>query len=283
MQTEEPAPAVQGGALRSNLAQRVMAALVLAPVALGAVFYGGWLWFALAAAIGAGLYLEWLSVIGSLDDRRLSIAGLAGLAITAAMLAAGRIEWVPMAVAIVAIAIAAIAVSGKRAWSAAGLVYAAAALVAAVVVRGQGAAGLIAMLFVFAIVWATDILGYFAGRGIGGPKLWPRVSPKKTWAGALGGFFGSLAIGGIFAALGAGRALPLVLLAGALSVVSQAGDLFESALKRRFDVKDSSRLIPGHGGLLDRLDGFVAVVAVAALIGFSRAGSGEAARGLLQW
>lgn len=283
MQTEEPAPAAQGGALRSNLAQRVMAALVLAPVALGAVFYGGWLWFALAAAIGAGLYLEWLSVIGSLDDRRLSIAGLAGLAVTAAMLAAGRIEWASVAIAIAAIAVAAFAAPEKRAWSAAGLVYAAAALVAAVVVRGHGVAGLIAMLFVFAIVWATDILGYFAGRGIGGPKLWPRVSPKKTWAGALGGFFGSLAIGGIFAALGAGRAVPLVLLAGVLSIVSQAGDLFESALKRRFDVKDSSHLIPGHGGLLDRLDGFVAVVAVAALIGISRVGSGEAARGLLQW
>jgi phosphatidate cytidylyltransferase len=283
MQSKQPVPAAEGGALRSNLAQRVIAALVLAPIALGAVFYGGWIWFALAAAIGAGLYLEWLSVIGSLGEKRIAIAGLVSLAVTAAIVAAGRIEWMPIAVGIGAILIAAMASTGKRAWSAAGLIYAAAALVAAVVVRGEGAFGLVAMLFVFAIVWATDILGYFAGRGIGGPKLWPRVSPKKTWAGALGGFAGSIAIGGLFAALGAGRAAPLVLLAGVLSIVSQAGDLFESALKRRFDVKDSSQLIPGHGGLLDRLDGFVAAVTVAALIGTWRAGSGEAARGLLQW
>ena len=143
--------------------------------------------------------------------------------------------------------------------------------------------GFVAILFVFAMVWASDILGYFCGRGIGGPKLWPRVSPKKTWAGAIGGFAGSIAIALGFAVAGAGRVVPLALIGALLSIVSQLGDLLESAVKRRFDVKDSSHIIPGHGGLMDRLDGFIAAVVVAALIGTLRAGPDAAGRGLLLW
>jgi phosphatidate cytidylyltransferase len=132
-------------------------------------------------------------------------------------------------------------------------------------------------------VWVTDIGGYFAGRGIGGPKLWPRVSPKKTWAGAIGGFAASLVIAGAFAAAGLGNAGPLLLLAAVLSIASQLGDLFESAVKRRFGVKDSSHIIPGHGGLLDRLDGFVAAIVLAAIFGFLRAGADGVGRGLMVW
>src|SRR5664280_3892281 len=100
-----------------------------------------------------------------------------------------------------------------------------------------------ALMFVLLIVWVTDIGGYFAGRGIGGPKLWPRVSPKKTWAGAIGGFVASLVIAAGFVAFGLGKTGPLLLLGAALSIASQLGDLFESAVKRRFGVKDSSHLI----------------------------------------
>jgi len=124
---------------------------------------------------------------------------------------------------------------------------------------------------------------YFAGRGIGGPKLWPRVSPKKTWAGAVGGLVASLAVACAFAVLDLGKAGPLLTISGVLSVVSQLGDLFESAVKRRFGVKDSSQIIPGHGGLLDRLDGFVAAVAFAALFGFLRGGADGVGRGLMIW
>ncbi len=147
------------------------------------------------------------------------------------------------------------------------MIYAAAALVAAVLVRLDAGAGFLALIFVLLIVWVTDIGGYFAGRGIGGPKLWPRVSPKKTWAGAAGGLVLSLVIAAAFALLGFGRMLPLLVFGAVLSVVSQLGDLFESAVKRRFGVKDSSHLIPGHGGLLDRLDGFVAAIVSPPLLG----------------
>ena len=150
----------------------------------------------------------------------------------------------------------------RRGWAAAGFVYAAAAEIASVLVRLDQAYGLVALILILLVVWVTDIGGYFAGRGIGGPKLWPRVSPKKTWAGAIGGFAASLAVAAGFArCFGSSRKTgPILLLGAVLSIVSQLGDLFESAVKRRFGVKDSSHLIPGHGGLMDRLDGFVAAV-----------------------
>jgi phosphatidate cytidylyltransferase len=163
------------------------------------------------------------------------------------------------------------------------LLYAAAALFGAVLVRTDVQSGFVALLFVLLIVWITDIGGYFAGRSIGGPKLWVRVSPKKTWAGAIGGFAGSLAVAAGFAACGIGRMLPLLLLGAVLSIVSQLGDLFESAVKRRFGVKDSSNVIPGHGGLLDRLDGFVAAIVMAAVIGVMRGGLDGVGRGLMMW
>jgi phosphatidate cytidylyltransferase len=136
---------------------------------------------------------------------------------------------------------------------------------------------------VLLVVWAADIGGYFAGRGIGGPRLWPSVSPKKTWAGAIGGFAGSLAVAAAFAATGVGKTGPLLALGAFLSVISQLGDLFESAVKRRFGVKDSSHIIPGHGGLLDRLDGFVAAIVAAAILGFLRGGTDGVGRGLMVW
>jgi phosphatidate cytidylyltransferase len=168
-------------------------------------------------------------------------------------------------------------------WIVAGVVYAGAALLASVVVRLDPVWGFSALILVLLIVWVTDIGGYFAGRGIGGPKLWPRVSPKKTWAGAIGGLVLSLAVAAGFAWFGVGRLLPLLVLAAVLTVISQLGDLFESAVKRRFGVKDSSHIIPGHGGLLDRLDGYVFAVIGAALIGLMRGGADGVGRGLMVW
>jgi phosphatidate cytidylyltransferase len=143
--------------------------------------------------------------------------------------------------------------------------------------------GFSALMLILLVVWATDSAGYFAGRGFGGPKLWPRVSPKKTWAGAVGGFAASLFVAAGFAAFGLARPGPALLLAAVLSVASQLGDLFESAVKRRFGVKDSSHIIPGHGGLLDRLDGFVAAVVLAAVLGLFRGGVDGVGRGLMVW
>ena len=155
---------------------------------------------------------------------------------------------------------------------------------APVLLRKDKELGVVAVMFLFAVVWATDILGYFVGRAIGGPKLLARISPNKTWSGACGGVCGALAAGLLVVHLAGG--VPLMAaawLALALSVVSQAGDLFESSVKRRFGVKDASHVIPGHGGLMDRVDGFIAAAAVAALVGLSRAGSDTVARGLLVW
>src|SRR5260370_20987422 len=154
---------------------------------------------------------------------------------------------------------------------------------ASVLLRLDSAKGFVALIMVLLVVWVTDSGGSFAGRGIGGPKLWPRVSPKKTWAGAVGGLAASLAVAGGFAAFEIGRTVPLLISAALLSVASQLGDLFESAVKRRFGVKDSSHIIPGHGGLMDRLDGFVAAVVLAAVFGFLRGGADGVGRGLMVW
>ncbi len=136
-------------------------------------------------------------------------------------------------------------------------------MVASVLLRFDTQFGFLAIAFVFAIVWASDILGYFVGRAVGGPKLWERVSPKKTRSGAIGGLVGAVIASMGLAFFTGPSPVAMGLLAAVLSVLSQAGDLFESAVKRRFDVKDSSQIIPGHGGLMDRLDGFIVVVVAA--------------------
>lgn len=134
--------------------------------------------------------------------------------------------------------------------------------------RTDAHAGAANVLFLFLVVWASDIGAYMTGRALGGPRLWPAVSPNKTWAGALGGLAAAMAIGFLAAvslSLGqlAWAALPV---AAVLGMAAQGGDLLESWLKRRFGVKDSSGLIPGHGGLLDRLDGVLAAAPLAALL-----------------
>lgn len=269
--------------LRSNLWLRVIAALILAPFAIAAAWVGGWPWHLLALLVSIGLFAEWLAVIGLSWRYTLLAAGGAALLLVGAACIAGRFE-IAAATLVAGIAlVAAVTPSPLRLWSATGLAYAAAALVGSLVLRADTQAGFVAVLFVFAVVWASDICAYFAGRAIGGPKLWPRVSPKKTWSGAVGGFAGSVVVALAFAAAAVGSAMSLALLGACLSVAAQLGDLAESAVKRRFDVKDSSHIIPGHGGLMDRLDAFVAVVVVAVLIGVWRAGPDAAGRGLLLW
>lgn len=271
------------GAPQSNLALRIAATAVLAPLGIAAAWFGGWPWQLLAMVVAIGIFAEWLSIVGLAWRYAPLGAGGVALALIALAVAAGRFQLAGLALIGGAAVLAALSPADRRLWSVAGLLYAAAALVGAIVLRADAQSGFVAILFVFAIVWASDILGYVCGRSIGGPKLWPRVSPKKTWAGAIGGFAGSVAVTIGFAFFGAGRVVPLALAGALLSVASQLGDLLESAVKRRFDVKDSSHIIPGHGGLMDRLDGFVAAVVVAALIGVWRAGPDAAGRGLLLW
>ena len=276
------APAAAAETDSRNLSTRIIAAAVLIPLAVAIAYAGGWLWTLLVTVVAIGLYVEWLMVVGRAADKRVVVSGVVALAVAGLCLAIGRID-VALAVLGVGLVAVALVTPAQRNWSVLGFLYAAVAEIASVLLRLDPAKGFVALIFVLLIVWVTDSGGYFAGRGIGGPKLWPRVSPKKTWAGAIGGFVASLAVAGAFAALDIGKAGPLLMISGVLSVVSQLGDLFESAVKRRFGVKDSSQIIPGHGGLLDRLDGFVAVVAVAALFGFLRGGADGVGRGLMVW
>jgi len=274
-------PAVAGEQSTRNLVMRVAAAVVLAPLAIAVAYAGGWLWTALVTLTAIGLYFEWLTVVGARTPR-LVTAGAAALAIAGLLLAAGRID-ASILVLVVGLAGVMVVSPERRLWTATGFGYAAAAEVASVLVRHDQAHGFVALILILLVVWVTDIGGYFAGRGIGGPKLWPRVSPKKTWAGAIGGFAASLAVAAGFAAIGLGKTGPMLLLGAVLSIASQLGDLFESAVKRRFGVKDSSHIIPGHGGLLDRLDGFVAAIVLAAIFGFLRDGADGVGRGLMVW
>ena len=194
-----------------------------------------------------------------------------------------------IAIALIALGlfgVAALASQGAaRCGALAGLVYAAAILIAPVLLRRRCRRfGFAAILFLFVIVWLTDIAAYFVGRAVGGPKLMPRVSPNKTWSGAIGGTLAGV-VGGVVVArqFGIGSLAAAAVVALVLSVVSQAGDLVESAIKRQFNAKDASQLIPGHGGLMDRLDGFVAAAVAAALIGIAHGGFDAPARGLMVW
>jgi phosphatidate cytidylyltransferase len=277
---DQLAPAADKGS--RNLRTRIIAALVLAPAAIGIAWAGGPLWIALVVLAAIGMYVEWLTIVGAAQDKQTIAAGIAALIVSGLCLALG---YSAFSLVILVIGAAAVAATSRqlRFWSVAGFCYAAAAAFASAQVRLNDAYGFVALIFVMLVVWAADIGGYFAGRGIGGPKLWPRVSPKKTWAGAIGGFALGLAVAMAFAAVGIGKLTPLLLLAAFLSVVSQSGDLFESAVKRRFGVKDSSQIIPGHGGLLDRLDGFVAAIVVAALFGFLRGDANGIGHALMTW
>jgi phosphatidate cytidylyltransferase len=265
-----------------NLLMRIVMAAVLVPLAVAIAYAGGWLWIALVTLAAIGLFVEWLAVVGLAGATRVIVPGAAALAVAGLGFAFGRLDAALIVLAVGFIAVVSIAPE-RRNWAAAGFFYAAAAEIASVLVRLDPVKGFAALMFVLLIVWVTDSGGYFVGRGIGGPKLWPRVSPKKTWAGAVGGLAASLAVAFGFAALDLGKTGPLLLLSAGLSVVSQLGDLFESAVKRRFGVKDSSHIIPGHGGLMDRLDGYVAAVFVAAIFGLLRGGADGVGRGLMVW
>jgi phosphatidate cytidylyltransferase len=266
----------------NNLLLRIIAALVMAPLTIAIAYVGGWFWTGLVTAAAIGLYIEWLTVIGARKPRLVLLGVL--ILLGAGWVDVGHTNEIYLS-ALVVLGVLAVAFlsSDRRLWTAVGLGYALAASIGSSAVRLDPLWGLAALMLVLLVVWATDIGGYFAGRLIGGPKLWPQVSPKKTWAGAIGGFAASLGVAAGFAAFDLGKIIPMLLLSAVLSIASQLGDLFESAVKRRFGVKDSSHIIPGHGGLLDRLDGFVAAIVLAAVFGFLRGGADGVGRGLMVW
>jgi phosphatidate cytidylyltransferase len=269
---------------RSNLMLRILSSLVLVPAAIAAAYFGGIVFIAFWAVAAIAVLWEWDTLVCAHDRNLVLATGAVALAGAAVLLERDRSGIALALIALGAFAVTALASKVRAMWCAGGLLYAAAILIAPVLLRSDADHGFAAILFLFVVVWLTDIAAYFVGRAIGGPKLMPRVSPKKTWSGAVGGTLASIA-GGVVVAhqFGIERLAAVALLALVLSIVSQAGDLAESAIKRHFDAKDASQLIPGHGGLMDRLDGFVAAAAAAALIGIAHGGFDAPARGLMIW
>jgi phosphatidate cytidylyltransferase len=275
---------LRAGWLGSELALRVGSALVLVPLAIGTAYLGGWLFALFWGAAAMGVLWEWTALVTRNDQRSVLLTGGASLALAVVLVAAGHLLAAVVVLAMGAIGAASLALAERRTWVAGGIPYAGALALAPIVLRADDADGFLAVIFLFAIVWTTDISAYFAGRALGGPKLMPQVSPNKTWAGAVGGLIASVVVALALAKMAGLTALfALAMLAVVLSVFAQGGDLFESFLKRRFHAKDSSHLIPGHGGLMDRLDGFVSASVAAALIGLARGGFEAPGHGLLVW
>jgi phosphatidate cytidylyltransferase len=273
-------PAASG----SSLTRRVLSALVLVPLALGAAYFGGSVFLAFWALAALGVLWEWDSLVCTQDRNAVFATGALTIVGGAVLWGLGRMAPALILTGLGVLAVATLASSSRRMWCIAGIVCAGILMYAPLMLRRDPAYGLIAILFLFSVVWSTDIVAYFVGRAVGGPKLAANISPNKTWSGAVGGLAGGL-IGGIATAMLTGMVniAAIGTVAAALSVASQFGDLAESAIKRRFNVKDTSGLIPGHGGLMDRLDGFFAAAVVAVAIGLVREGSDSPGRGLLFW
>lgn len=280
-----------------ELRLRIASALVIGPLALVITWWGG-APFAVLVIVCAMLMMdEWTTIVmgPSREPLRLGQLALVGAAVVIAAFV-GRFggQGVFVVAGVVGALGVASALSMKEArerglsddarrWAPWGALYTALPPIALVSLR-DAPIGLWLILYLFAVVWTTDIAAFFAGRAIGGPKLWERVSPKKTWSGALGGLAGAALAGLLVAYLaGAPKLLPVLAVSIVLSIASQGGDLFESALKRRFGVKDSGRLIPGHGGILDRVDGLVAAAVLAMVIAALHGGVANPTAGLLIW
>lgn len=267
--------------------RRLLSALVLAALALALTWAGVWPFALMVIAGSAILAWEWAGIVGN-DAAGPATVSHAGILVLASVLAV--LDYVPEAIAVVlggAMLLAGLAFRLRRGagpgLSALGALYFGLPVVALVSIRSDPAYGLLAILFLFVVVWCEDTAAYIFGRLLGGPRLAPSISPGKTWSG-LGAGVAVPALAAFLFAKGTGNGAPVMLaLVGAvLALVAQFGDLVESATKRAFAIKDASRLIPGHGGLMDRVDGFIFAAVASGLLALvrDRAHPGQA---LLIW
>lgn len=271
-QTPTPPPDRKGGFADAGM--RTLSAVVLAAVAIGATWMGGPVFRALAVLGSVLIFIEWMGMArkaGRSSHWLVPVVALAALEFSL-FTQDSRIVLAVLGLGIVCCWAAGF-FAGRNYAGVAALVYAGLSAVAIAFLRGDDRAGLFAILFLFSVVWATDVMAYVCGRLVGGPKLAPSISPGKTWSGAVGGAIGGIAAA-FFFVFCIGRPLTAGIgVAGLLlSVVGQIGDLFESAVKRRYGVKDSSHLIPGHGGVMDRVDALVAAAITLYAIGGFMAG-----------
>jgi phosphatidate cytidylyltransferase len=255
---------------RGSLQLRALSAVTLAPFPIAAIWFG-WPWLPLLTAIAAAVMAwEW----GRLCRRgQFGQTGIVLVAVVLAVVAAAALASPVLALGTALIGAGIVFWAARKErdleprWTAFGALWVALPCISLLWLARDGPIGRATLLWVLAIVWATDIGAYAIGRMLGGPRLAPRWSPRKTWAGLAGGTCCAALAGWATAVwIGISPAMPLVLVSAGLAIVGQFGDLAESLAKRRFGVKDSSGLIPGHGGLLDRLDGLLAVIPVVALL-----------------
>lgn len=248
---------MSAGARWSDLAPRAVSGVAMAALGAAAVWAGGLVFAALVCGLGGLMLWEAATLHGAALPRLAGLFGAGALAL--ALWLPGLAAAAPL---VAAVLVCAASVPRAR------IAFAALALCALVgawligVLRQE--AGLVWVLWLVLVVIGSDVAGYFAGKAIGGPKFWPRISPKKTWSGTVAGWIGAAGIGALFAGpTGAGPVLiPVSVLVG---LAGQLGDIAESAVKRRQGVKDSSALIPGHGGVLDRFDAMIGAALAAGL------------------
>ena len=271
----------------SNLVVRFLSAVVLAPVFLAAVWLGGWAFLFVMLLAALLCYREWVAISAKNAPALLLLVGYGGLVVAGFFAGFGMVLSALGSVAATALFVGLVSATRNASqWPALGILYVGLPLVSLLTLRhSEAGAGVWALAIVLAVTWSTDIAAYFTGRTLGGPKLWPSVSPKKTWSGAIGGLIGAVTAGvAVVLISGIGSLVAVAILSVVLSILSQSGDLAESAFKRHFGVKDSGTLIPGHGGIMDRVDGLVMAALGAFVIGLAVAmvlnGSRDAALAL---
>jgi phosphatidate cytidylyltransferase len=261
-----------------ELMVRVISAVALAAIALVGALFGGWAAAVVVAMVMAVAHLEWAHVT---EHSSWPTAIFTAMLLLAIILFTAGLQ--PVGLSLAALTVLASAAAGGGVWRPLGALYVSLLAFGVLALRLSPDDGLASLLFALVVVWATDTGAFFAGRAIGGAKLWPRISPNKTWAGAIGGVVAGMVAGLIMLTLlHVQLSMPLVLVAALLSLVAEAGDLFESFVKRQFGAKDSGWLVPGHGGLLDRVDGLSVAIGIAALVGWVHFGA-DVGRGLLIW
>lgn len=266
---QQPAPSNPSSP--SSLTLRIASAAVMIPVVFGAAWLGGWFIAVLLAVVAGVMYWEWQGLCGEKGNVANGYALLAAAGPIALQIFGDKQTLIGWAVATLAVFV--LAKGPRRAFLTVGFGYISLACITVVWLRGLDPRGMETAIWLGALVVMTDTCAYFTGRALGGPRLAPKISPKKTWSGLIGGMAGAAVAGGILAAVIEANIVTVALVSGGLAIAAQIGDLAISMAKRAFNVKDSSNIIPGHGGALDRFDGVLSAAITIALLSLAGGGS----------